>query len=100
MKNELIKCSEIFMGKNSFTSLLVGLLFLCGAATVVLALLYVQNVGAFRQLQAQANAISAQQNVIRSLAAETLEYSKRDHGVDPILQAVGVKPATAAKTGK
>jgi hypothetical protein len=83
------------MPKSLFHSVLVGLLFLCGIATCILALVYVRSVGEMRKLQSQVNVITTQQNVVRTLVAETVEYSKKNPAIDPLLQSVGAKTKTA-----
>lgn len=83
------------MPKSLFQSALVGCLFLCGLVTCLLAVVYVRNIGELRKLHAQTGAITAQQNVVRALVNESVEYSKRNPAIDPLLQAVGAKPKAA-----
>ena len=58
--------------------------------------LYISNTRELRSLQAQANMINNNRTVINALANDTIEYSKKNPDIDPILESVGLKPAKSA----
>lgn len=80
------------MRSNSLTNFLVGLVALGVVATSGLALYYVRSVQKLNLLQRQAAVANRNRALVNSLAAETLEYSKRNPAIDPVLQSVGLKP--------
>ena len=49
-----------------------------------------------RQLRTAVGAVEGNRRLAQSLAAEGLEYSKRNSAIDPILEGAGVKPRSAA----
>jgi hypothetical protein len=60
--------------------------------TLVLAVIYEKHYRKLRVLQPQVLQVEANRNVIGALAGETIEYSKHNPGIDPILQQMGFKP--------
>jgi hypothetical protein len=46
-----------------------------------------------RELQMTAAQINNSRALLNSLAAEVVEYSKKNPTIDPVLEALGVKPA-------
>ncbi len=88
------------MGKNSITLVLIGLLFTSALVSVGFAFLYMRGIGELRTLQSQAAVVEAKQNFIRALANDTLEYSKQNPAIDPILQGIGLKPKPVASSPK
>lgn len=81
-----------FMRNNGFTKLLVGLLVVFVLATSALTFLYVRSVQKLNRLQLQNALIVRNRALVNSLAAESIEYSKRNPALDPVLQSVGIKP--------
>lgn len=60
--------------------------------TLGLAIVYEKDYRKLRVLQPQVMQVEGNRNVIGSLAGETIEYSKKNPSIDPILQQVGFKP--------
>lgn len=78
--------------KNQFwTALLVMLLFLGALASAALSFVYVQSTRQLNELQAKANAISQYKNLMQALAAEAIEFSRRDPSIEPILNDIGIR---------
>jgi hypothetical protein len=80
------------MRNNALTQLLVGLVALSVLASSGLAFYYVRSVQALNRLQLQTAVINRNRSLVNSLAADTVEYSKRNPAIDPLLQSVGMKP--------
>ncbi|MDQ6632178.1 MAG: hypothetical protein M3Y82_10565 [Verrucomicrobiota bacterium] len=80
------------MGKNSLTLVLIGLLFISALVALLFAFFYLRGTGQLRSLQYQAAQVESRQNFIRALATDTMEYSKHNPAIDPILQNIGLKP--------
>lgn len=59
--------------------------------TLVLAVVYEKHYRKLRGLQPQVMQVEANRNIIGSLAGETIEYSKHNPAIDPILQQMGFK---------
>ena len=74
------------------SKLLVGLLVVFVLATSALTFLYVRSVQKLNRLQLQNALIVRNRALVNSLAAESIEYSKRNPALDPVLQSVGIKP--------
>jgi hypothetical protein len=84
------------MRNNALTNLLVGVAALCVILTAGAAFLYVRSVRNLNRLQFQSAVINRNRALANSLANDTLEYSKRNPAIDPILQSVGLKPKPGA----
>lgn len=83
--------------KNS--PLITALMVTVGLLTAAILFLSVMFEYRFRQLRSlQPQMANAQnnQNFVNALANDALEYSKHNPSIDPILQAVGVKPGKPA----
>jgi len=79
--------------KNSpLTTFLLSILALSAVLSVIFCLLYVSSTRELRSLQAQVTAINNRNGAMSSLVNETMEYSKRNPAIDPILEATGFKP--------
>lgn len=81
------------MKNNPLTRVLLGLLVVSALASVVLCWLYISDTRQLRALQGQANIINNNRTVMTALANDTLEYSKKNPAIDPILESVGLKPS-------
>ncbi|HOC58102.1 MAG TPA: hypothetical protein PKI20_20965 [Verrucomicrobiota bacterium] len=81
------------MKTNPLTRVLLGVLVVSALASVVLCWLYISDTRQLRSLQGQANIINNNRTVMTALANDTLEYSKKNPAIDPILESVGLKPA-------
>ena len=88
------------MRNNAFTSLLVGLVVLSVLTTSGLALYYVRCIQRLNRLQFQNAVITRNRALLNSLASESVEYSRRNPSLDPVLQSVGIKarPGTAGSS--
>jgi hypothetical protein len=86
----------MFDGKNQLPFILTGLLFICAIVAAVGASSYFIASSELRGLQTEAARMDSGRNLARALAAEAVEYSKRNPAIDPILQSVGAKPAPAS----
>ena len=83
------------MKNRSFTELLVGLLFLSAAAVAVQVLRLSFATRDLRRLQPRIIEINANLNLAQALLNDTLEYSKRNPAIDPLLQAMNFKTNAA-----
>jgi hypothetical protein len=81
------------MKNNPLNTILLGVLTLSALFSVVLCWLYISNTRELRSLQAQANIINNNRTVMTALANDTMEYSKKNPAIDPILESVGLKPS-------
>jgi hypothetical protein len=95
---ETAKVHPIVMKNNQLTTILLGLLTLSALASVVLCWLYISNTRELRALQTQVGFINNNRNVMSALANDTVEYSKKNQDINPILISVGLNPAKAAPT--
>lgn len=84
------------MKTNPLIAVLLGVLIVGAFATFGLAVGYERNFRQLRTLQVQAVAVQNTGVAIKSLAADALEYSKRNPAITPILQRVGVLHAKSA----
>lgn len=88
---EAIRVSEPNMKSNSLAVLLVGVLALSTLATAALSFTYVQSMRKLQKLQAHASVINQSRAMMHRLVAETIDYSKRNPAMEPILDSVGIK---------
>jgi Tfp pilus assembly protein PilX len=90
------------MKSNAMTTVLLGVLTLSVLASVVLCLLFTTNTRQKNLLQSQATAMINKRTIVQALAADAVEYSKKNHAIDPILESVGynVNKSTSAATNK
>jgi hypothetical protein len=101
-KNTLDKCGRIIkvslidMKNNPLTTVLLGVLTISALLSVGFCWRYVSNTRELRTLQTQANMINNNRTMINSLANDTVEYSKKNPAIDPILESVGLKPGKSA----
>jgi hypothetical protein len=80
------------MRNNQIAVVLAGLLLLSTLLTAWLTLYYTRSVQKAQKLQPRAVAVGTSRNLIQALITDTMEYSKKNHEIDPILQQVGLKP--------
>lgn len=90
------------MKSNPLTAALVAVLAVCAVMTVVLSVTFTLKLRKLGAMQAQINNNSG---FLRSLSADSLEYSKKNPAIIPLLQTFGVispepKPATAPAPAK
>ena len=88
------------MKNESFAAFLVGTFSVCAVAGLVLSANYFFSTRTLRRLQPQAIACQARLNIAQALLNDTLEYSKRNPAIDPLLRSLNLKtnsaPAPAA----
>lgn len=83
-------------GKNLLLLILTGLLFVSAILSAICVVTYVRGTGELRALQGKAASIENNRTLVRSLAAEAMEYGKKNPAIDPLLQSFGLKAAPAA----
>ncbi len=81
------------MQKSPLTAILLTVLLVNVVATAVLSFSYVWQMREAQRLQVQINEINQARNLVQALANDAVEYSKRNPGIDPLLQSVNLKPA-------
>jgi hypothetical protein len=79
------------MKHNALLMLLVALLAVAVLMTAGLSYGYVRASQQLPALQEQANKVQRNRTLFQSLAADSVEYSRRNPAIDPILQSVGFK---------
>ena len=84
------------MKNKSFTALLVGMLFISAAAAAVQVLRLSFATRDLRRLQPRVIEINANLNLAQALLNDTLEYSKRNPAIDPLLQSMNLKTNIAS----
>jgi type II secretory pathway component PulJ len=92
---------------NRLIIVMVALLLLLVLGAAVLCTSYVRTLTYAQLLQAESQRLQTQlamanrtRNIIRAMAEDALEYSKRNPAIDPILQQFDVKPKPAAPAAK
>ena len=84
------------MRNNSFAAVLVGLLFISAVAAAVQVLRLSFATRDLRRIQPRIVEINAHLNLAQALLNDTLEYSKRNPAIDPLLQSMNLKTNSAA----
>ena len=84
------------MKLESLAAFLVGTLSVCAVAGIVLSSNYWFSTRTLRRLQPQALASQARLRLAQELLNDTLEYSKRNPAIDPLLQSLNIKTNAAA----
>ncbi len=88
------------MNKSPAFTFLLVVLVISSLASVLFCGLYIRSAMRLRDVQRSAANAQAYANLFMSLVNDTMEYSKKDPSVDPILESVGFKPPAAAITNK
>ncbi len=84
------------MNKNPATTTLLVILVVSALCSVAFCGLYVRDAMRLRDLQRSTANVQLYRNNLLTLINETLEYSKKNPTIDPILEAAGIKPKTGA----
>ena len=84
------------MRNKSFTALLVGLLFASAVAAAVQVLRLSFATRDLRRIQPRVVEINSHLNVAQALLNDTLEYSKHNPAIDPLLHSMNFKTNSAA----
>jgi hypothetical protein len=83
--------------KNSpLTAILLGILVISALGSACLCWSYGKRARELRALQTSLSFINSRNAGINALASDALEYSKTHPDINPILEAAGVKPRSAA----
>ncbi|MDB6031516.1 MAG: hypothetical protein JWM16_1854 [Verrucomicrobiales bacterium] len=89
--------------KNSpLAPLLAGALLLIGLMTAFISVRYYFSLKEYQKMQVEYAGITNKRNAVQALANESVEYSKTNSAIDPILFEFDLKPkpgATAPATG-
>ena len=87
----------IAMKNSSLTTILLGALTVSALASIVLCWSYITNTRQIRGMQARTIWMNNNRAAVNSLLNDTIEYSKRNPAVIPVLESVGWKaPAKSA----
>jgi len=84
------------MKNNPLSAILIGALTLSALASVVLCWVYISNTRELRRLETQTAFINNNRAVINALLNDTIEYSKRNAAMVPVLESVGWKSGNSA----
>lgn len=84
------------MNKSPMPKVLLVILAASAIASVVLCWMYISASRELRQLQMQANLVNNNRAVVNSLVMESIEYSKKNAAILPILESAGIKPNAPA----
>lgn len=91
------------MNRNPATTALLVILVVSALCSVAFCGLYVRDAMRLRDLQRSTANVQMYRNTVVALINDTLEYSKKNPSVDPILEAAGFKqkagPAQTPKLG-
>jgi hypothetical protein len=86
-----LQSEPLFMSRNPFAAVLVALLFVNAAVASAFGLVYAFSTRDLRKVQPQAAEIQSRLNVAQALLNDTLEYSRRNPAIDPLLQSLNFK---------
>ena len=84
------------MKSNGFTTILNLVLALCLLLAAVFSFQSLSLSKDLRAYNTQVNTINGLRGSLQALAADCLEYSKRNAAIDPILESVNLKPSKTA----
>jgi hypothetical protein len=79
------------MKNNLFTTVLTWLLATSVILSIVFCLQYIYRTREMRTIQGEVNMYQQRHAFLNVLINDVAEYSKRDPGIDPILESVGVR---------
>lgn len=82
------------MNRYQTTSLLTAAALIAALATAGVCYWYLQVSRQYQQTQMNVASINRNRALLQALAAESVEYSKRNPAILPILQSVGVRMRT------
>jgi len=90
------------MTKSPLTTVFIAALFISAVASVGFCWAYISRAMELRNLQGQVMTIQSRRAFLTSLANDTIEYSKKDSRIDPILESAGVKqrPSSSPASNK
>lgn len=79
------------MNKSPAATFLLVVLLISSLLSVLFCGLYISNARRLRDVQRTAASAQAYLNMCAALVSDTVEYSKKDPSIDPILEAAGIK---------
>ena len=83
--------------KNSpLTTILLAALLISAVASAVMCMMYVSSTRELHSLESEAAFMNSNRAAVNALLNDTIEYSKRNPAIVPILESVGVKTGGAA----
>jgi hypothetical protein len=88
------------MTKSPLTTVLLAALLISALASVGFCCAYIFKARELRALQGQIAGIQNNRAFIAAVANDTLEYSKRNPEIDPILETAGLKPKSSGPASK
>jgi len=80
------------MNKSPASTFLLIVLLISSLLSVLFCGLYISSARRLRDVQRGAASAQAYLNMCAALVNDTVEYSKKDPAINPILEAAGVKP--------
>ena len=83
------------MKKSPATTFLLVVLVASSLASVLFCVLYIHWARSLRDLQREYSNDQAYRSLFVQLINDTMEYSKRNPAIDPILEGAGLKPSGA-----
>ena len=84
------------MKNNQLTLFLVGVFLLTTLGTVTLSYKFVTSVRNLQAMQAKLNMVNFTKGFLNQLAADTAEYSKKDPGINAVIQPFATATANPA----
>lgn len=84
------------MKTSPLTTVLLGLVGLSVLLSLALCFAHISADKELRVLKTQFNQVNQNRTAISGLVAESLEYSKRNPAINPILEQAGLKPKEGA----
>ncbi len=95
IRPEIGKVTATGMKNSPLITILLGALTLSALASVVMCWLFISSTREIRTLETQSVLINNNRAVVNALLNDTIEYSKRNPAILPVLESVGWKPAAA-----
>jgi hypothetical protein len=88
-----------YMKNSPLTTVLLAAVAASALASLVLCNMCISATREFRTLQENALRAQTDLNAVQRLAADAVEYSKGNPGINPILEAAGLKPKSGPAPG-
>jgi hypothetical protein len=84
------------MKTQTWTALLVAVLFAGALGCAALSYAYVRSSRNLMILQGSASTVNQYKTAMQALAAEAIEYSRKNPEIEPVLNEIGIRTRTAA----
>ena len=88
------------MKNNQLIAALVGILFLCSLSTAYLTWKYRSSMNELQDIQGKAAYVNTYRPILESLLNDTIEYSKKNPAIGPLLYSVTNRAKAAAPAAK